>query len=66
METLNLMKEIMSMKTNKILCILFVLATCCFLAGTVNHIINTHEGWVSSLLLACASLCGAVVFYKKK
>ena len=56
----------MSMKTNKILCILFVLAACCFLAGTVNHIINTHEGWVSSLLLACASLCGAVVFYKKK
>ena len=54
------------MKTNKILCALFVIAACCFLAGTVNHIVNTHEGWLSSLLLAGGCLCGAVVFYKKK
>ena len=54
------------MKLNKILCVLFVIATCCFLAGTVNHIVNTHEGWLSSLLLAGGCLCGAFVFYKKK
>lgn len=54
------------MKINKILCIPFVIAACCFLAGTVNHIVNTHEGWLSSLLLAGGCLCGVVVFYKKK
>ena len=54
------------MKTNKILSILFALAACCFLAGTFNHIINTHEGWISSILLACGCLCAAIVFYKKK
>ena len=47
------------MKINKILCVLFVIAACCFLAGTVNHIVNTHEGWLSSLLLAGGCLCGA-------
>ena len=62
----NLTKEVTNMKTNKILCILFVLAAFCFLAGTVNHIVNTHEGWLSSLLLAGACLCGAIVFYRKK
>lgn len=46
--------------------ILFVLAAFCFLAGTVNHIINTGEGILSSLLLALGCACGAVVFYKKK
>lgn len=51
---------------NKILCVLFLIAACCFLAGTVNHIVNTHEGWLSSLLLAGGCLCGALVFYKKK
>ena len=40
------------MKIYRILCILFVIAAFCFLAGTVNHIVNTHEGWLSSLLLA--------------
>ncbi len=54
------------MKINKILCILFVIAACCFLAGTVNHIVNTQEGWLSSLLLALACLCGAFVCYQKK
>ena len=53
------------MKINKILCVLFVLAACCFLIGTVNHIVNTHEGWLSSLLLAGGCICGAIVFAKK-
>ena len=63
---LNLTKETMLMKINKILCVLFVIAACCFLVGTVNHIVNTQEGWLSSLLLTGGCLCGAFVFYKKK
>lgn len=62
----NLTRKITIMKINKILCVLFVIAACCFLAGTINHIVNTHEGWLSSLLLAGGCLCGAFVFYKKK
>jgi hypothetical protein len=54
------------MKINKILFILFVVAACFFLLGTVNHVVNTHEGWLSSLLLAGGCICGAIVFYKKK
>lgn len=54
------------MKANKILCILFVLAACCFLAGTVNHIVSTKEGWLSSLLMAGGCLCGAIACYRKK
>ena len=54
------------MKSSKVLCALFVIAACCFLAGTVNHIVKTQEGWLSSLLLAVGCLCGAVVFYKRK
>ena len=61
----NLTKEATIMKINKILCVLFVLAACCFLIGTVNHIVNTHEGWLSSLLLAGGCICGAIVFAKK-
>lgn len=54
------------MRKNKILCILFVVAACCFLIGTLNHIINTGEGWLSSLLLAGGCLCFAAAFYKSK
>ncbi|MBQ2796069.1 MAG: hypothetical protein IJF04_08645 [Oscillospiraceae bacterium] len=54
------------MKRNKILCVLFAAAACCFLAGTVNHIFVTHEGWLSSLLLAGGCICFAVAFYKSK
>ena len=54
------------MKINKILCVLFVIAVFCFLAGTVNHIVNTHKGWLSSLLLAGGCLCGAFALSKKK
>lgn len=53
------------MKRNRILCVLFLLAACCFLAGAVNHIVNTHESWLSSVLLACGCLCGAIMFYNK-
>jgi len=63
---MNLAKETMNVKINRNLCVLFIIAACCFLAGTVNHIVNTHEGWLSSLLLAGGCLCGAFVFYKKK
>lgn len=54
------------MKTNKILIILFLIASICFLAGTINHIVNTHEDWLSSLLLAFGSLCMAYGLYRKK
>ncbi|MBO4938072.1 MAG: hypothetical protein J6C98_03585 [Oscillospiraceae bacterium] len=54
------------MKINRIICLLFVLAACCFLAGTLNHIINTHEEWLSSALLAGGCLCGAIAFCRKK
>lgn len=53
------------MRINKILCILFVVAACCFIAGTVNHIVNTKEGILSSALLAAGCLCAAFAFYKK-
>ena len=54
------------MKTKKPLMVLFLLAAVCFFAGTINHIFNTKEGWISSLLLSCGSLCMAYGLYKKK
>ena len=51
------------MNIRKMLCLLFVLAACCFLAGALNHIFHTGEGVVSSFLLAAGCLCAAVVFY---
>lgn len=53
------------MKTKKILCVLFAAASCCFFAGTVNHMINESGGVISSLLLALGCLCISVAFYKK-
>lgn len=44
----------------------FILSACFFAAGTVNHILNTREGVVSSILLALGSICAAIVFFKKK
>lgn len=46
--------------------ILFCIATLCFVAGTVNHIVNTGEGIVSSICLALACVCSAVAFFKMK
>ena len=53
------------MNINKVLSLLFVLAAGFFVVGTVNHMVNTHEGWLSSLLLAGGCLCGAIMFYNK-
>ena len=54
------------MNIRKLLCILFLLAAFCFLAGTINHIVNTGEGILSSALLTAGCLCFAFVFHKKK
>ena len=56
----------MKINKNKLLCIMFAVASCCFFAGTVNHILNTGEGIISSLLLALGCLCFAIAFWKKK
>lgn len=54
------------MNRNKLLSLMFALGACCFLAGTVNHLLNTGEGVLSSLLLALGCGFGAFAFYKKK
>ena len=46
--------------------ILFAFAAVCFAAGTVNHILNTGEGVLSSALLCVGCICAAIVFMKKK
>lgn len=52
------------MNKYKVLCIVFALAACCFIAGTINHILNTGEGILSSILLASGFLCLSFAFYK--
>ena len=54
------------MKKNKILGALFLAAAFCFTAGTINHIVNTGEGILSSALLAAGCFCFAFAFYKGK
>ena len=54
------------MNIRKVLCILFLLAAFCFTAGTINHIVNTGEGILSSALLAAGCFCFAFAFYKGK
>ena len=54
------------MNKNKILCIIFAAAAGCYTAGTINHILNTGEGILSSVLLALGCLCLSFAFYKKK
>ena len=54
------------MKTKKMFCFLFAAASCCFFIGTINHIVNTGEGIISSLFLAFGCLCLAIAFGKKK
>lgn len=54
------------MNKYSVLCILFAIAACSFIAGTINHIVNTGEGVISSILLALGCLCLSLAFYKKK
>lgn len=53
------------MNKYRVLCILFAIAACCSIAGTINHIVNTGEGIISSILLALGCLCLSVAFYKE-
>jgi hypothetical protein len=62
----NQAKEGICVGMNKIVCLLFILAACCFLAGAVNHAVHMQEGVWSSLLLAAGCVCGAIAFYKRK
>ena len=52
------------MNKYKLLSIMFLLAGVCFVAGTVNHLLNTKEGIVSSVLLALGCFCLSFSFYK--
>ena len=52
------------MNKYKVLSIVFAIAACCFIAGTINHIVNTGEGIISSILLALGCLCLSVAFCK--
>ena len=42
------------MKKTKILALVFFVAACCYAIGTINHIVNTGEGILSSSLFAIA------------
>lgn len=52
------------MNKYKILSIGFALVAFCYIAGTINHIVNTGEGILSSALLATGFLCLSYAFYK--
>ena len=52
------------MNKYKILCIGFGLAALCYIAGTINHVLNTGEGILSSALLAAGFLCLSYACYK--
>jgi len=54
------------MKKTKILALVFFIAACCYAIGTVNHIMNTGEGILSSALLAVGFLCIAIGCYQMK
>ena len=49
-----------------IISLAFILAACLFVAGTVNHVLNTEEGIISSALLALGCICAAIAFFRKK
>ena len=53
------------MNKYRLLSIMFAIAACCFVVGIVNHILNTGEGILSSILLALGCLCFSFAFYKK-
>lgn len=54
------------MNINKLLCIMYAIAACCFTVGVINHISNTREGIVLPFLLALGCACMSFLFYKKK
>ena len=54
------------MKKTKILALVFFIAACCYAIGTVNHIINTGEGILSSALFAVGFFCIAIGCYQMK
>lgn len=54
------------MKKTKILAFVFFIAACCYAIGTVNHIVNTGESVMSSMLLTVGFLCIAVGCYRMK
>lgn len=56
----------MKINKNKLLSILFAIASVCFFAGTINHIISKSGGIISSLLLAFGCLCLSLAFRKMK
>ncbi|MBP3543247.1 MAG: hypothetical protein J6J86_03365 [Lachnospiraceae bacterium] len=52
------------MNKYKLLSIGFALAGCCYIAGTINHILNNGEEILSTALLAAGFLCLSFAFYK--
>ena len=54
-----------TMNKYRLLSIAFAIAGCCYIAGIINHILNTGESILSSALLAAGCLCWAFAFYKK-
>lgn len=56
----------MNEKMRKLLGVLFCVAALCFAFGTVNHLLNTGEGVLSSILLALGSgFLAAACFLRK-
>ena len=53
------------MNIYKVLCVLFALAAGCFISGTINHVMSTGEGVVSSIFLSLGCIFLAHTFYKK-
>lgn len=57
----------MNEKMRKLLGVLFGVAALCFAFGTVNHLLNTGEGVLSSILLALGSgFLAAACFLRKR
>lgn len=51
------------MNKYKLLSIGFAFVGCCYIGGTINHLLNTGESILSSLLLAAGFLCLSYSFY---
>ena len=53
------------MNINKALCMLFALVGGCFISETINHLMSSSEGVLSSIFLSLGCLFLAHTFYKK-